>query len=165
MKPGILTSQFVTDTGIGSGMIRYLTDGQVSHVDLKVPCSEIVKRGHFEWRYAYGLLGARSKGGVQLRYPAYAKFTYINTLSVQVPDIDAAYDFAFAQIGKPYALHVIWDMFLHKQRPFTMDQKDWICDELNYAIVGAGGIQLLGCANPMNINPQVEMESPLWEPA
>ena len=160
MTPGILTSQFVTDRGIGSGLIRWLTDGQVSHVDLVIPKNMCVGGIYLQKDW---LLGARSKGGVQQRPPNYAKFTFVRRLCVEVPDIDAAYAFAAAQIGKPYAPKVIWDMFLHRQRPFTLDQKDWICDELNYAIVAAAGVQLLGEANPRNITPQVEMESPYWK--
>lgn len=159
MPAGILTAQFSTQGDLGAAAIRYLTDSEISHVDLVVP----------KTMYAGGvvlkkdcLLGARLSGGVQQRKPDYAKFTRTVRLQVEVPDIDAALIFAAQQIGKPYNIGAIADFFLHRTRTYSPDQKSWFCDALLYAICAAGGVRLLGTDNPLNLTPQEVMLSPEW---
>jgi hypothetical protein len=135
-------------------------------VDLVVPRAIAARHG-FE-RAGESLLGARLRGGVQLRPDNYAHFTRQVRLAVTVPNAEAAYTFAFAQIGKPYAKRRILDFFLHKfGKPdvFAPDRKHWFCDELLYATVAAGGVQLLGEVNPENLSPQAVLLSPLWRHA
>lgn len=144
---GVLCAQFSTERGIGSSLIRWASAGRFSHVDLVV---------------AGGLLGARLDGGVRVRPMGYAKFTDISRVSVPVPDIRGAIDFAYDQIGKPYAKGAIVDIILHRERPFSMDQKSWFCDELLYATVMAGGVELLNTSNPFWLTPWEVYLSPLW---
>ena len=158
-QPGMLWSQFSTETGIGSTAIRYLSDSSVSHVDLVIP--EDMRVGMVYLKKGW-LLGARLNGGVQQRPPNYAKFTRTLRVGVQVPDVKAAYTFAAKQLGKPYNKRAILDFFLHRNRKFTADQPAWFCDELNYQIVAAGGLFLLDTTNPLNLTPQEELLSPYW---
>lgn len=148
MRPGRLLSQFSTEATAGAAAIRYFTEGTVSHVDLVLPTGE--------------LLGARLSGGVAVRPPNYAKFTATYRLWAEVPDIDAAYAFAHAQVGKPYNWKAIVDMALHRERKFSQYQSSWFCDELNYEIYAAGGLALLNLSNPFWLTPQEEMQSPYW---
>ena len=145
---------------MGSAAIRYLTNSSISHVDLVIDDDRnlggvMLKKG---W-----LLGARLHGGVQQRPPGYAQFTRTVCVAVEVPDVDAAYAFAARQIGKPYNKRAIVDFFLHCRRAFTPEQSAWFCDELNYQIVSAGGLLLLGTENPLNLTPQEELLSPYWK--
>jgi hypothetical protein len=156
----MLVSQFSTEAGIGSAAIRYLTVSDFSHVDLVVP--EEMQVGTTLLQEGW-LLGARSHGGVQQRPPEYAKFTRTLRVGCVVPDIDAAYAFAVAQLGKPYNSWAILDFFLHKQRKFTPDQASWFCDELNYSIYAAGGLLLLDTEDPLQLTPQEELLSPYWK--
>jgi hypothetical protein len=148
MSVGTLTSQFVTEGDASSALVRYLSDGEVSHVDLMLPTGE--------------LLGARLRGGVAIRPPGYRPFTKIIQVSCQVPDVDAAYLFATQQVGKPYNKRAILDMVLHRARLFTANQASWFCDELNYEIYLAGGVQLLNTLNPLWLTPQEELLSSWW---
>jgi hypothetical protein len=163
-KPGFLVSQFSAESGFFDWTIRYFTNSDIAHVDLVVPAMVVIGMGG-NCAESEMLLGARLKGGVQLRLPNYARFTRTIRVGCQVPDIDAAYHYAFAQIGKPYNKRAIVDMFLHRERLFTPNQKSWFCDELNYEIYLAGGVQLLDNPNPLNLTPQEELLSPLWKPA
>jgi hypothetical protein len=156
----MLVSQFSTEAGLASATIRYLTVSDYSHVDLVIP--EEMQVGKTSLRKGW-LLGARFRGGVQQRPPDYAKFTRTRLLGCVVPDIDAAYAFAVAQIGKPYNSGAILDFFLHRDRKFTPDQTSWFCDELNYSIYAAGGLLLLDTKDPLRLTPEEEMLSPYWK--
>lgn len=148
MAAGILTSQFSTEPGPSAAVLRYLTAGEVSHVDLVLPSGY--------------LLGARLRGGVVARPPDYHKFSKIVRVSCMVPDVDAAYRFAYAQLGKPYNKQAIVDFFLHRERAFTLSQPRWFCDEMNYCIYLVGGVQLLNTTNPLMLTPQEELLSNCW---
>ncbi len=152
-KGGYLTLQASTDEGVGSAVIRYLEgpDAKVSHIDIVLPTPNHTP---FAVLISGWLLGARSDGGVQVRPPNYAKFTYVRRMRVWVPDERAAYSFLAAQIGKPYNRAAILDFFLHRDRCFTMDQASWFCDELFYAFALAGGTQMLHDANPCGLSPE-----------
>ena len=163
-RTGFLVSQFSAEHGFFDWGIRYLTDSDIAHVDLVVPAMVCIGMGK-PCTTNEMLLGARLSGGVALRPPNYAKFTKVIRVGCNVSNIDAAYRYAFSQLGKPYNKMAILDMFLHRERSFTADQKSWFCDELNYEIYKAGGIQLLDCSNPLNLTPQEELLSPLWKPA
>ncbi len=160
MRAGRLISQFSTEAGWGSAAIRYLSNSNVSHVDLVI--EEERNLGGVTLKKGW-LLGARLHGGVQQRPPGYAQFTYVVRVAVEVPDVDAAYAFAARQLGKPYNKRAIADFFLHRRRAFTAEQPAWFCDELNYQIVAAGGLLLLGTENPLNLTPQEELLSPYWK--
>ena len=160
MKSGMLISQFSTEAGFGSSVIRYLSDSTVSHVDLVIPQDMCI--GGIQLKKGW-LLGARLHGGVQQRPPGYAKFTRALRVGVEVPNVEAAYAFAAQQIGKPYNKRAILDFFLHRERSFTPNQPAWFCDELNYQIVAAGGRLLLGTENPLKLTPQEELLSPYWQ--
>lgn len=165
MRPGVLTAQFSTERGVEAALIRYLSAGWCSHVDVVVPRAVARKHG-MPIAGTQALLGARSNGGVQLRPADYAKFTRTARVQVELPDIDAAYSFLFAQLHKPYATRRILDFFLHKfgaERPFNPNRKSWFCDELVYETCMAGGVQLLNTDNPLNLTPQMVYNSPKWE--
>lgn len=164
MSVGIIISQFSTENALDSAAIRYLTNGSVSHVDwlmpagLTLPGGVLTKGGE--------LLGARFKGGVQVRPANYAKFTLTIKLYVSVPNIEAAYAFMLAQLGKPYDWKAIGYMALHRAPAFsfTADQSSWFCNALNYCFVLHGGVKLLNTGNPLTLSPEEEMLSPMWKP-
>lgn len=145
----MIIAQFSTDNDLESRAIRWATGGDFSHVDLVLPD---------------GLLGARAKGGVQLRPFDYKTFTSKVRVSCEVPFESAALAFAKSQIGKPYNFGAIRDMLLHRQRQFTFSPPSWYCDELIYGIVSAGGVQLLNTSNPLGLTPWEVYLSPLWKP-
>jgi hypothetical protein len=145
----MLIAQFSTDNDPESATIRWATNGSYSHVDLVLP---------------EGLLGARAKGGVQLRPFGYKTFTMTEKVACTVTNEAAAIDFAKAQIGKHYNFEAILDMVLHRERSFTFDQPTWYCDELLYAAVLAGGLQLLNTDNPIGLTPWEVFLSPFWKP-
>ncbi|HET9087126.1 MAG TPA: hypothetical protein VFN53_06375 [Acidobacteriaceae bacterium] len=170
-QPGYIVAQYSTEDGFGSGAIRYFSDSDYSHVDLVVPETVIgaaVVNGWIKprlWRGCHEmLLGSRMGSGVQLRPKDYGKFTKVARIEYEVPDIHAAYKFAFAQIGKPYNKGAILDFFLHRTRKFDANQKSWFCDELFYQIGRAGGTRLLNCDNPLDLTPQECFLSPLGKP-
>jgi hypothetical protein len=146
VSTGYLTSQFAND----DGLIDWLTIGQVSHVDLVMPSGE--------------LLGARFKGGVQVRPADYRKFKLIIRLKVWVPNVEDGYAFALAQVGKPYDSSAIIDMALHRMRPMPVNPLKWYCSELNDRIIFNAGTQLLRIAPDIE-TPEEEMSSPVWEAA
>src|ERR1700761_6117290 len=151
---GTLTAQFVTSNDPVSDAIRYLTNGVVSHCDIRFYDAALPS--------GIGWLGAHQQGGVQVRPFNYAKWTVVETRAVELPNILAAITFARAQIGKPYNMDAIANMALHRTRLFSMDQPSWFCDELLYAICLAGGVQLLGTDNPLTLTPQEVFLSPYW---
>lgn len=146
MGAGEITMQFSTEKGFGSWLIRYLSDGDYSHVDI------VLQNGR---------LGARLKGGVTVRPPDYATFTVTKRMTVQVPNYNAAMAYAYAQVGKPYAIMAIVDFFLHRRKPLEKNPKAWFCDQLAYAICMAGGVELLATDNPDNLTPYELSLSPL----
>lgn len=171
MTSGLLVSQFSTEDGWGSALIRYLSVSDFSHVDLVVPRDLIhafakfvrdpeTRRSLEAWSDPEGLLGARFTGGVQLRPTNYAHFTRSVRMGCVVPDAPAGYAYGFAQIGKLYDKGAIVDFFLHRKRKFTFDAKAWFCNCLNYAIFWKAGKRLLNCDDPLGLTPQEEYLSP-----
>lgn len=162
MKSGLLAFQFSTERGFLAAELRYLTAGDWSHVDIRIPRNVALAHG-FALLGDYGWLGARLDGGVRLRPANYANFTRTCLKDCTVPDIDAAYDFAFAQIGKPYNQRAIFDFFVHKfgkPNRFHSDQKSWFCDLLAYTVAMKGGLLLLDDPTPLNMTPQELFLSP-----
>jgi hypothetical protein len=149
MSLGTITAQFVTNEDLVSKVIREASDGEYSHVDLVLPTK--------------GLLGARHDGGVALRPPNYNTWTKVSRVQVEVPDVEAAYVFAMAQLGKPYNLDAILSMVTHRDRSFSLEQKSWFCDELLYATVMSGGVKLLNTDNPLGLTPWEVYLSPFWK--
>jgi hypothetical protein len=158
----MLTAQFSTDNDPESSVIRYLTTGTVSHVDLVLPAGLILpdktlsKGGE--------LLGARLKGGVAIRPSNYKTFTVKNVLCVDLPDVNSAYAYALGQVGLPYNKDAIIDMVFHRERSFSINQKSWFCDELLYAVCLSGKLALLNTDNPLTLTPEEVMLSPYWKP-
>ena len=159
MKSGLLICQFSTESGFGAAAIRYLSVSDYSHVDLVIPQGIALQHGK-PIPTKYGLLGARLNGGVQLRSPNYAEFTRKELRGCVVPDVHAAYTFAFAQVGKPYDKGAIVDFFLRRQRRFTPLEKSWFCDEFAYTAFWQGGKLLLGTGNPLKLTPEEMRLSP-----
>lgn len=150
MSTGILTAQFVTQDDPVSDAIRALSGGLYSHVDIVWPG---------------GLLLGAHQDGVKLRTYNYGigKWTAIKRVQVELPDIDAAFVFFNSQRGKPYNFGAIANMFLQRDRPFTLDQPSWFCDELLYAGCLSGGKQMLSTPNPLRLTPWEVFLSPYWE--
>jgi hypothetical protein len=73
--------------------------------------------------------------GVYLRPLDYYRCIYQKAY-IRCPDIQAAYAFAKAQIGKPYAWPVIGGIVLHKD---LGNMKSWICSQYVAAVALAGG--------------------------
>ncbi|MHB8303619.1 MAG: hypothetical protein ACYDC6_12390 [Acidobacteriaceae bacterium] len=152
--PGMLVSQFSASKGISAALLRYLQgNAKIEHVDVVVPAAIAKAYGH-PILSRYGLLGARMDGGVQLRPPNYAQFLRKSFLGCVVPDIDGAYEFLFAQVGKPYNKGAILDFFLCRERKFSWDQSSWFCDELDFCAYWRGGKVVLNTTNPLNLTPQ-----------
>ena len=149
---------------MGASLIRWLTNSEVSHVDLVVPRAIALRYTKQPLQSREGLLGSRLDGGVQLRPSDYARFTKVVRVGALVPDMDAAYAYAFSQIGKPYSKQAIVDMFLHRHRPVPMNPSRWFCSELNYMIYKTGGTELLRTDFPDIVTPEEEMLSPDWTP-
>jgi hypothetical protein len=164
MKSGLLVCQFSATAGVSAALLRYMQGkARIEHVDLVIPRAVALRYCNALQPVpltGYGLLGARFSGGVQLRPANYDKFTRIVRKGCIVPDIDAAYRFAFAQIGKPYDKGAILDFILDRRRPFTPERPEWFCDEFAYTAFWQGGKLLLDCENPLNLTPEEMMLSP-----
>lgn len=154
MRSGMLICQFSASKGFSAALLRYLQgNADIEHVDMVIPAAVAKAHGH-PILSRYGLLGARLDGGVQMRSPNYAKFTRTIVKGCVVPDIDAAYEFLFAQIGKPYNKGAILDFIFGRERKFTWYQKSWFCDEYAYCAYWKGKKALLETENPLNLTPQ-----------
>lgn len=125
--------RFVAERDVLSAGIRWFEGHGVgpSHVDIVLPDDTY--------------LGARSKGGVQIRPADYIKPEHIEwerryAIPVSPEALDRMYVFARAQIGKKYDYSDIAGIMLHAD----WDRTDrWICSELALATPMAGDLYLL----------------------
>ncbi len=148
-----LTYQFATEDSIASAIIRWYTWSPFSHVDLVLPDGS--------------LLGARLKGGVQIRQPGYAKFTKTARYCVEVEEDQAnmLYNIARLQVGKPYNTRAIL-AFAFEDYP-DAGGASWDCSELQIWLLFKIGIKALNL-NPEHVNritPRDLLMSPCMEPA
>lgn len=119
-----ITLQFATEASLGSWAIRVYSRGRASHVDTVMPDGR--------------LLGARYRGGVAIREPDYARFSWSKRIELPATDSVASAYAAFleAQLGKPYDLDAIAAFTLDRdwRRPDT-----WFCSEIVCAGLEASG--------------------------
>ena len=66
------------------------------------------------------------------RYPNY------DVSVIEVPDLEASKEFAFAQVGKPYDWTAIFGLVF---RNSWEEPDSWFCSELAESIIKAGGLQ------------------------
>lgn len=115
--------QFVTERGLCAALIRWLTGGDISHVDAVMP-------GRSEW-----LIGSRldrrggMPSGVGIRPRAYRDFTRVVRATIEVEPEQAGKFYAFldAQMGKPYDWRTV--VALAAGRDWR-DDGAWACAEL-----------------------------------
>lgn len=115
--------QFVQGNGVGSQAIAWFSSGHFSHVDIVLPDGK--------------LLGARSDNadgvkGVAIRRANYEVWKRRVVFSVPCTSSQEllAYDFARAQIGKPYDHTAILGFFFNRA---WRDTDAWYCSELAMA--------------------------------
>lgn len=134
--------QLATERSLVSAFIRWYTWSDWSHVDFVLPDGN--------------LLGARLKGGVQVRKPGYAPFS--RTLVLECPDApERVYDFALSQVGKPYDWWAIVGMGL---RHDWRDPARWFCSELVAWCFEMARYPLLRAKSVDRITPQGIWRSP-----
>lgn len=122
----MIVLQFASEPRVGSAVIRWFSHGEFSHVDAVLPDGR--------------LLGARIKGGVQIRAPSYLgsdarlRRVYIP----QAPAVEAGfYAGLVQQIGKPYDWRAI--IAFAAGRDWRADGA-WFCSELQ-----AFELERVGC--------------------
>lgn len=123
-----LTFQFGTESGLfdlDSAFIRWRTDCGYSHVDIVLPNDTF--------------LGARLKGGVQIRKRGYATFDKIIQIQISVDKEKAlqGYKWLYEQVGKAYDWKAIMGLGFHRN---WRDDSAWFCSELAFAFVEECGI-------------------------
>ena len=115
--------QFSTERSLFSALIRWFTQSQYSHVDVLMPDGR--------------LLGARLKGGVQIRSPNYAKFSQRAFVSINVGSAAEArfYEFLHVQVGKRYDWFAIVAFIIPILAHLRSWQRAnwWFCSELGAA--------------------------------
>lgn len=137
--------QFVGAGDLGSDAIKWFTQGEVSHVDI------VLSDGR--------LLGSRDdiingiKKGVQIRPPGYANWKIVVPVSLPCPqDMEKNfYQFAMAEIGKPYdemgiAAFVFGSIIGRDWR----DDSAWFCSEYVGAMLEKCGYFATPLATPTN---------------
>lgn len=122
--------QFVQGGGLSSQAIAWFSSGHFSHVDIVLPDSH--------------LLGARSDAadgvkGVAIRRPDYELWRrkVIFTIPCTNGQASAAYEFARAQVGKPYDHTAILGFVFDRS---WMDSDAWYCSELATRFVQKSGV-------------------------
>ncbi len=121
--------RFISEGSILDGIIEVVEGGSMwSHTEIIIP----------DGRY----LGARIKGGVQIRPADYCKVKREERYSIPVEDAqyEQIMDFAHAQIGKPYDYEDIIGIAVQAD---WHNLNRWICSEFVAASAEAGGLYLL----------------------
>lgn len=146
-----LTLQFATENSFGSQMIRWFTWSPYSHVDI------VLDNGQ--------LLGARFKGGVEIRDPGYARFmaTKRLTLSLTQAQKKKFIKAARSQVGTAYDWRAIIAFAFHHRHWETEDA--WFCSELVAWCAVQAGIPLLRTTDLNHITPRDLSISPLLSDA
>lgn len=106
--------QFSYERDISGVFIKWGTRSCWSHVDA------VMEDG--------SLLGARIKGGVQIRKPDYAPFTATQKYCIKTELADKFYDALRSQVGKPYDWRAIISFALGDRDWRETDS--WFCSEL-----------------------------------
>ncbi len=92
-----------------------------------------------------------SGGVVQTSWSTFTiRHTYWEFKDIPLPDDEAAYTFARAQLGKPYDWWGVIGIALHRK---WQDDTDWFCSELVEAAAAAGGRQRF-INDTWRVNPQ-----------
>lgn len=144
----MIKAQFVLGRGLSSKAIAYFGAGGYSHVDI------VLSDGY--------LLGARSDRvghrppGVQIREPDYEIWDKQVVVSIPTTQEQAKafYNFANAQVDKPYDSTAIWGIALGRD---WRDPADWFCSELYCAGLEVALIVPQLCATTNKITPGAAM--------
>lgn len=98
------------------------------------------------------VIDATFKNGVKARAlaPIIAGASLHDFRDIDCPDPQAAYDFLFAQIGKPYDTWGVAGVGLHRD---WQAEDAWFCSELVEAALAAGGNQRF-VNHPRRVTPQ-----------
>ena len=149
--------QFITSDSFVSRAIRAVTWSQFSHVDLVVPSAIYYPSNG---AMPDMLLGAQADG-VKLRPRNYCKMTKCALVyaNVTIEQSRTIYDFAMAQIGKPYDYTALMGNLLHRD---WQEDDSWFCSELVAAAFAHAGVPLLR-GNHSRITPGMLLQSPLLE--
>lgn len=105
--------RFITETGLTSGLIRWFSWSDWSHVDF------VLRDGRF--------LGSRLDGGVRIRPHDYLTPSKYRYAYVDVADPRKVYGWATSQIGKKYDWKAIVGFL---PRVNWQDPERWFCSEL-----------------------------------
>lgn len=137
---------FVTEPTIGSGIIRWFSHSNYSHVD-------IIHRGFFDGNRRIGARSDKPEGGyagVEMRPMDYAKFTRDDRLliPVSITDWEDANAWLASQLGKPYDTTGLFASFLFNRPMPWRDESSWWCSELGMAYLEHAGIK--PCRTPVN---------------
>lgn len=137
--------RFVDGPGFVSGFIKFWTWGDWSHVDIWTPD---------------GWLGARAKGGVQIRDWNYTSVIKEEIRVITLDDVTEAniMQWLQSQIGKPYDFLAVAGM------PFRQDWRNdnrWFCSELIAAAFQQAGVELLDTDQLNRVTPRDLYLSPL----
>ena len=92
--------QFSSEPKLHSALIRWFTNSKFSHVDFVMPDGK--------------LMGARFRGGVQIRPKDYTTFTNIERYAVYTDKADAIYAYAQSKIGTPYDFEALFAFAFNK---------------------------------------------------
>jgi hypothetical protein len=128
----VIELSFVTECSVGSGVIRWFTHSNYSHVDIIMPTGV--------------RLGARSdhpvngRTGVQLRSKNYAEFTIDDRLFINAPHEAEGYAWLEEQIGKPYDVRGLYASFLFARPTPWREERAWWCSELALRFLEECGI-------------------------
>ncbi len=98
------------------------------------------------------LLGARLEGGVLVRNPGYAKFTFTRKVIIPCSAAQSAlyYHYLLGQVGKPYDVEAILALALPIVPRDWREEDSWFCSELDMAAKVKAGIITDGILIEMN---------------
>lgn len=120
---------FTSQDNVGSGFIRAVEGGDYSHMALVLPGDRVIE--------SVKATGVRIRRLDSLLEDAW----HYSLMHLEVPDENAAVDFAMKQVGKPYdTMGLVGFGF---GRDWQQDDK-WYCSELGMTILHHGGITLAG---------------------
>ena len=138
--------------GLISSAIRWQTRSGFSHASL--------------YRHGAGVVESREGHGVRamdkLELGDNETIELFRVVGVDYAQEKAAWEFAQAQIGKPYD----WTMvlrFVSRRQESRASSGKWFCSELVYAAYRHAGIDLLRDTEPWEVSPGLLGKSPLLE--
>jgi hypothetical protein len=122
---------YVTEPGVGAGVIRWFTHSDFSHAEVILPRNS-------------GRYGSRSDRwpGVRRRTLYYATFSkdWRVIVPVTAEQEKAFYHFLYEQYGKPYDKLGLFSSFLFDRRVSWRSDQAWWCSELTAAAKEYAGI-------------------------